>query len=110
MKKILLVLALLSAVNFCAAGADPIIVDVRTQEEYDSGHIEGALHKPYDQIDAGISNLLPDKSRHIIVYCAKGGRAEKARQTLEALGYTNVENGGGYGDMQERLAKPGKER
>jgi phage shock protein E len=50
--------------------------------------------------------LLPDKSQHIIVYCARGGRAAKAKETLEGLGYTNVENAGGYKDMQQRLAKP----
>jgi phage shock protein E len=105
MKKILLLIAmLLSPVLW--AGSEPVIVDVRTQEEFDSGHIEGALHKPHDQIDAGISALLPDKSQHIILYCAKGGRAGKARTILESLGYTNVENGGGYGDMQKRFEKP----
>jgi phage shock protein E len=105
MKKILLLIAALCS-PVLWAGSEPVIVDVRTQAEFDSGHIEGALHKPHDQIDAGISALLPDKSQPIIVYCARGGRAGKAKQTLESLGYTNVENGGGYGDMQKRFAKP----
>lgn len=88
------------------ADSDPLIVDVRTEQEYQSGHIEGALHKPHDQIDAGISALLPDKSQYIIVYCGSGRRAGVAKEKLEALGYTNVENGGGYKDMQERFEKP----
>src|SRR5690349_11827428 len=105
MKKILLLIVVLFS-PVLWAGSEPVIVDVRTDQEYQAGHIEGALHKPYDEIDAGISNLLPDKTQHIIVYCAKGGRAGKAKQTLESLGYTHVENGGGYQDMQKRLAKP----
>jgi phage shock protein E len=104
MKKILLLIAMLCS-PVLWAGSEPAIVDVRTQEEFESGHIEGALHKPHDAIDAGITALLPDKSQHIIVYCARGGRAGKAKQTLESLGYTNVENGGGYKDMQGRLEK-----
>jgi phage shock protein E len=104
MKRILLLIALLFSPVLWAA--DTAIVDVRSDKEYREGHIEGALHKPHDQIDAGISSLLPDKSQHIIVYCARGGRAAKAKETLEGLGYTNVENAGGYKDMQQRLAKP----
>jgi rhodanese-related sulfurtransferase len=105
MKKLLLLTALLFPPFLWAGSDNPVIVDVRTQEEFKSGHIEGALHKPYDEIDAGISALLPDKSQHIILYCTKGGRAGKAQQALESLGYTHVENGGGYQDMQKRLAK-----
>jgi phage shock protein E len=104
MKKILLLIVVLFP-PVLWAGSEPVIVDVRTQAEFDSGHIEGALHKPYDAIDAGITALLPDKSQPIILYCAKGGRAGKAKQTLESLGYTKVENGGGYEDMQKRLIK-----
>jgi phage shock protein E len=105
MRNILLLIGLLLSAGLWAADSKPLIVDVRTEQEYQSGHIEGALHKPYDEIDAGISKLLPDKSQHIIVYCARGVRAGKAKETLEAMGYTNVENGGGYKDMQERLGK-----
>jgi phage shock protein E len=103
--RVLLLAVLLFSPALWAADSSPLIVDVRTQEEFNSGHIDGALHKPHDQIDAGITALLPDKSQHIILYCARGGRAGKAKATLEGLGYTNVENGGGYKDMQERLAK-----
>lgn len=106
MRKILLLTVLLLSPALWAADSKPLIVDVRTEQEYQAGHIEGAQHKPYDEIDAGISSLLPDKSQHIIVYCARGGRAEKAKQTLEGLGYTHVENGGGYKSMQERFTKP----
>ena len=106
MKRILLLAVLLFSPALWAADTGSVIVDVRTQEEFDSGHIEGALHKPYDQIDAGISALLPDKSQHIILYCGSGRRAGIAKEKLESMGYSNVENGGGYKDMQQRTAKP----
>lgn len=106
MRKILLLTFLLLSPLLGVADAEPLIVDVRTDKEYQAGHIEGALHKPHDQIDAGISALLPDKSQHIIVYCGSGRRAGIAKEKLESLGYTSVENGGGYEDMQKRLTKP----
>lgn len=105
MKRFLLLAALLFSSGLCA-DAGSVIVDVRTDKEYQEGHIEGALHKPHDQIDAGIAALLPDKSQHIVLYCGSGRRAGIAKEKLESLGYTNVENGGGYKDMQKHLAKP----
>jgi phage shock protein E len=109
MKKILLLIALSLSPTLWAVDTGSVIVDVRTTEEYQAGHIEGALHKPHDQIDAGISALLPDKSQHIIVYCGSGRRAGLAKEKLESFGYTRVENGGGYEDMQKHLAKPSEE-
>lgn len=91
------------------AGGQPVIVDVRSDAEYQAGHIEGALHKPYDSIDASIGGLLPDKSQHIVLYCGSGRRAGIAKEKLEALGYTHVENAGGYEDLKARLEdSPGK--
>lgn len=105
MKKIVLLLT--AFLSVCAwAGNPPVIMDVRSDEEYRAGHIEGALHLSYDSIDAGISELLPDKSQHIILYCGSGRRAGIAKETLEALGYTNVENAGGYEDLRTRLEEP----
>lgn len=85
------------------AGDQPTIVDVRSDAEYQAGHIAGALHQPYDSIDAGVTDLLPDKSQHIILYCGSGRRAGIAKEKLEALGYTHVENAGGYEDLKARL-------
>lgn len=106
MRKILLLIALLFSPVLWAVDDGSVIVDVRSDKEYQEGHIEGALHKPHDQIDESISSLLPDKSRHIVLYCGSGKRAGLAKEKLEELGYTNVENAGGYKDMQKRLAKP----
>lgn len=97
------VLFLLTAFLSTSLWAQPAIVDVRSDAEYQAGHIEGALHQPYDSIDAGIADLLPDKSQHIILYCGSGKRAGIAKETLEALGYSNVENAGGYEDLKARM-------
>lgn len=105
MKTISFLLAAFLSVN-AFADSGTVIVDVRSEEEYQSGHIENALHQPYDSIDASIGALLPDKSQHIILYCGSGKRAGIAKETLEALGYSNVENVGGYEDLKARMEKP----
>lgn len=87
------------------AGDSPVIVDVRSKAEFQSGHIEGALHIPHDSIDTDISELLPDKSQPIVLYCGTGRRAGIAKDKLEALGYTHVENAGGYDDVKARMEK-----
>lgn len=61
-----------------------IIVDVRTKEEYDEGHIVGAINIPYDEID---ENSRLDKTKQIFVYCRSGARSEIASKSLAALGY-----------------------
>ncbi len=60
------------------------IVDVRTKEEYETSHIKGAIHIPYDEINEK-TNLEKDKI--IFVYCKSGNRSGKAYQTLKQLGY-----------------------
>lgn len=106
MRKVLFLALLFAFSGVWSMDNGSVIVDVRSDKEYQEGHIEGALHKPHDQIDESISSLLPDKSRHIVLYCGSGKRAGMAKEKLEELGYTNVENAGGYKDMQKRLAKP----
>ena len=69
-----------------------ILVDVRTKEEYDEGHLKDALNIPYDIID---ENVELDKSKTILVYCKSGKRASTAETTLKNLGYT-VYNLGGF--------------
>ena len=68
-----------------------ILVDVRTASEYKSGHIEGAINIPYDNIIEGVSKLDGISfDTHIIVYCKSGGRSSQAFESLKAEGYTNV--------------------
>jgi len=86
-----------------AAMAKPLIVDVRTQEEWDEGHLQSAVHIPHDEISDEIAKHAKDKQRKIVLYCRSGGRAGVALQALKKLGYTNVENAGGFNDVKKRF-------
>ncbi len=76
----------------------PIVVDVRTQDEFDYGAFPGAVNIPLDELEARM-NELGDKSRPIILYCATGARSAYAQQLLMAYGFTNSQNGGGLARM-----------
>ena len=68
-----------------------IIIDVRTKEEYDSGHIKGSINIPIDTIELEkLEQVISSKENNIIVYCRSGNRSKKAAQLLVDLGYTNV--------------------
>ena len=75
-----------------------IILDVRTREEYDQGHIPGAILIPNTEIEAKAADLLPDKDQLILVYCRSGRRSKLAAQSLADLGYTNIREFGGILD------------
>ena len=75
-----------------------IILDVRTQEEYDQGHIPGAILIPNTEIEARAEKELPDKDQLILVYCRSGNRSKKAAEILVELGYTNIKEFGGIID------------
>ncbi|MEZ5566922.1 MAG: rhodanese-like domain-containing protein [Halioglobus sp.] len=67
---------------------------VRTQQEFDAGHLDAALHIPYDAIESGIAPLSLDPDTLINLYCGSGRRAGLAKERLEALGFTQVTNAG----------------
>ena len=71
---------------------DYLLIDVRTAEEYASGHIPTSVNIPYDVI----ADMIPvtDKEALIIVYCRSGNRSGQAARTLRSLGYTNVQDFG----------------
>ena len=75
-----------------------IIVDVRRQDEYDSGHIPGAILIPNESIGTEQPEQLPDKGQIILVYCRSGRRSKEAAQKLANMGYTNVYEFGGIID------------
>ena len=75
-----------------------IILDVREQDEYDAGHIPGAILIPYTQIEAKASEMLADKDQLILVYCRSGRRSKIAAEALVELGYTNIKEFGGILD------------
>ena len=72
-----------------------ILLDVRTEEEYDEGHIPGAVNLPNEDIGTDEPELLPDKEQVILVYCRSGRRSKEAAGKLAALGYTRVLEFGG---------------
>ena len=75
-----------------------IILDTRTQEEYDEGHIPGAILIPYDEITEKAEGILTDKDQLILVYCRSGRRSKIAAADLVKLGYTNIKEFGGIID------------
>lgn len=79
-----------------AWAGEPVWIDVRSQAEFDSGHVSGALLMPHSDIGSLIEQSVPDKGTKIHLYCRSGRRAEAALKTLEAMGYTNLKNEGGY--------------
>ena len=75
-----------------------VILDVRTQEEYDQGHIPGAILIPDYEISAKAEAVLTDKNQLILVYCRSGRRSKLAAEALVKLGYINIREFGGIID------------
>ena len=82
-----------------------IIIDARTQEEYDEGHIPGAILIPEYEIADRAEKDLPDKDQLILVYCRSGRRSKIAAEELVKLGYTNVKEFGGIIDWEYEIVK-----
>ena len=82
-----------------------VILDVRTHEEYNEGHIPNAICIPNETIDESVINELPDKSQLILIYCRSGNRSKQATQKLEKLGYTNLIEFGGIIDWKGEIEK-----
>ena len=82
-----------------------IIIDARTQEEYDQGHIPGAILIPEYEIADRAKTELPDKNQLILVYCRSGRRSKIAAEALVKLGYTNVKEFGGIIDWEYETVK-----
>lgn len=75
-----------------------VTLDVRTREEYDQGHIPGAILIPDYEVGEKAGEILTDKDQLILVYCRSGRRSKNAAEILAALGYTNVREFGGIID------------
>ena len=74
---------------------DFLLLDVRTQAEFEDRHIPGAICIPNETIGSGEIPELPDKNQRILVYCRSGNRSKQAAEKLAKLGYTNVLEFGG---------------
>ena len=82
-----------------------IIIDARTQSEYDEGHIPGAILIPEYEISDRAEKELHDKNQLILVYCRSGRRSKIAAEELVKLGYTNVKEFGGIIDWEYETVK-----
>lgn len=80
-----------------------IIVDVRTKQEFAGGHIKGARNIPVNSLRSNLGKLK-DKDKPIITCCASGMRSASAKNLLQSSGYTRVYNGGGWRNLQNKLA------
>lgn len=74
---------------------DIVILDVRSKEEYDEGHIIGAMVIPHDEIEDLAEEMILDKDKTILVYCRSGNRSKVAAKALAEVGYTDVREFGG---------------
>lgn len=83
------------AVNIMQTEENYVILDVRTAQEFASGHIPGAVLLPNETIGTEDIPLLPDKDQLILVYCRSGNRSKQAAEKLAQLGYTNIVEFGG---------------
>ena len=87
------------------SGEEHIILDTREQDEFDEGHIPGAILIPYTEIENKAIELMPDKDKLILVYCRSGRRSKIAAESLAKLGYTNVKEFGGIIDWPYEIVK-----
>ena len=87
------------------SGEEHIILDTREQDEFNEGHIAGAILIPYTEIENKAEEMLPDKDKLILVYCSSGRRSKIAAENLVKLGYTNVKEFGGIIDWTYEIEK-----
>ena len=80
-----------------------IILDARTIEEYNEGHIPNAICIPNETIDETVTTKLPDKDQLILIYCRSGNRSKQAALKLQQLGYTNLVEFGGIIDWNGEI-------
>lgn len=105
MKTMIVALGIVLSVVACERGKEdagaapaqtPLYVDVRTAQEFASGHVQGALNIPVEEIAQRWNELEPYRDQQIIVYCRTGRRSARAIEVLQTHGFTNLENGGGF--------------
>ena len=86
----------------CKTNDGAVLLDVRTEEEYRDGHIEGSVNIPLDRISS-VENIVKDKSTPLYVHCLSGGRSGQAVSYLKQIGYTNVKNIGGISSYRGKV-------
>ncbi len=94
-----------TALKMMACNDDHIVVDVRHQDEYDDGHIPGAILIPNESIGNAPPEALPDLDQIILIYCRSGNRSKQAAEKLSAIGYKNVYEFGGINTWTGEIVK-----
>ncbi len=88
------------------AGSAPLVLDVRTPDEYARGHIPGAINVPHGELAIRIAELPVTKSEEIVVHCQSGRRAQLAETTLREAGHSNVRDLTGHWQEWEASGRP----
>jgi len=77
-----------------------LLIDVRTQEEFDAGHLDGAINISWEETSTLMDAIGADRDRPVVVYCRSGNRSGKSKKVLDAKGYTNIFNGTGFNALK----------
>ena len=99
----------MSLMTFTVIAAEPkllgdrYVIDVRTHEEWQADHVEGAELVPVNEIASRIEGIIADKKAPIALYCGSGRRAENALKLLQEKGYSNVVNYGGLEEAKQKV-------
>lgn len=93
-----------TGVETCRKTQGAVMLDVRTEEEYCSGHIEGSVNVPLDQL-VSVPGIVKDKNTPLFVYCYSGSRSSRAVALLKQMGYPNVTNIGGIQHYRGRTVR-----
>jgi phage shock protein E len=82
-----------------------VVIDVRTPQEFQAGHIKNAINIPYEVIGFKIKQVTEEKDKDILLYCRSGRRSGIALTTLHKMGYTHARNMGGYEAFKQQLGE-----
>jgi phage shock protein E len=80
-----------------------LVIDVRTEAEFQERHLPGVINIPLDRLEAEIARHAPDKAQPLLLHCASGGRSGIGRSRLKKLGYSHTFNLGSYGQAEKLL-------
>lgn len=103
MKRLFIFFSLLVSVNVFSNFEEALVIDVRSEAEWNQGLLLRAERINWDEISNKISNIALDKNKKIILYCRSGNRAGKAMKVLAEMGYTDITNAGSLESARELL-------
>ena len=83
-------------------GSPDVLIDVRSEAEFNQGHLADAILLPHTVAAEKIQQLVPDKNQRIILYCRSGNRSGIVFNQLKKLGYNNVVDAGAFDDLKEK--------